>query len=542
MATMYIGIAIGFAALMIFIFYISGSVISELFSLGLSNSFVSTALGFFSYFSLISVLSFPLQLISVLPYIFFIYYTGVITILYGLISCIFYKYWITTNFLSVKTVIFLLVISLLIVVNIIGVIYINSSEFNRYKNTLTILSWLKYNPVSFFNDSTLFNFLQFKPFQAWYSFQLLLVLITRIDPYQYKDLIIPFSIMIDSFIAGSIFLTMYYSLTNLKSQKGKWILLIASIIIFLGSKSILLYYDTASWSEKQYFIYLIFYSIILMLKYGSTSYRIRNLPLAIGVVLGGYVAFSWENSYPMLFLMYAFIFMLQRSFINNFTKDLFKISIVPFVNFIFFNIIQQLYLQVFIFGGILLLFVTISILMNRNYLVVTKFEIFIKERNILALLAIPIVFAIISVCMALSKHESIFSQDQNYLNFLYIWVSFIQNDSIRNWSTYSLAIILLIFCMIWIFIRYRLKTNPFISSIDLVVISYITFYNPIGVRFLNLIYPDLIRQNGIIMVVLLIVMINSLIYNTSEKISNKKSINKKTELVKVFKTPSKIWI
>ncbi|AUB31172.1 hypothetical protein SFLOR_v1c01110 [Spiroplasma floricola 23-6] len=524
-------IAIGISILYLFMFYTSGLIAIELFKFKIKNYFVAIATGFFSYFTFLSVFTFPLQLISVLPYVFFIYYIFAISIIYLLFCFVFMRFWLNTNFLKLDSLFFILVVCLFITLNYFSMTYISKENFSRHKNTLAILYWLKGNSVSFFNDSTLYNFLGFKPFQGWYSFQLSTIMIANVQPYQYKDLLIPLSIILDAFLLSSIFFTFYESFSLKTRNKNKIILFLSSLILFMITRLVFWKLEYSIFSGDMILLYLIFYAVIMLLRYTTFNTRERYNPVLIGLVLGGYISFSWESSYQILFLLYAFIFIIQRKFSQNFTKDILKIVLFPMVCFIFYNIILNLYIQVIVFGAILFLMIITSILMNRKYSFVIKFENFLENRSIFTVLFVPIFFMTLSTAFILAFNENIISDKFNSLNILYIWLSVIKNNIAKQTLTFIISMSLLAISFVWVFFRKRVKCDLLTNIVDLFLISYLTFYNPISVRFINVFYPNMFETNGIVLLVLIFSLLNSIPYS----IKQKKAKQENTEVVVIKK-------
>ncbi|WP_134297137.1 hypothetical protein [Spiroplasma gladiatoris] len=519
----------------IFVFYASGVIILELIKFKTKNPFASIAAGFFSYFTFISIFTFPLQLISVLPYVFFIYFLWSITIVYIIFCIVFAKYWLSLNFLNKNLIIFLFVFLILGVVCYFEYKVLNTtSEFSRHKNILSILSWLKDNPVSFFNNATLFNFLGFRPFQGWYTFELALLMLTSAQSYQYQDVLIPFTFIIDIVLCASIFITMFESFEKTFSKTNKFILLLVSLFTFTITKVGFIYLNDNFWTGDTIFSYLIFYVIILSLRYTTLNYRERKVPIFIGLVMGGYISFAWNSSYQVLFIIYCILFIIQKKYSQNFTKDFLKISLFAIVDLVFFNLVSKYYLQTILFAALFLLLIVTSYFMSKRYAAVVKFETFVDRRINLVTLILPLGFMIVSIAMALKNNKSFVDPQESYLNFLYVWTSFSSNDVLRFWVTFVVAISILVISFIWIFIRKKFKINILSAVVDLVLINYLTFYNPIVVRFINLIYPMMSQSNGLIMIVEGAVLINVLAYWCFNKIENKKQNNKGIKIIKNF--------
>ncbi|QEH61359.1 hypothetical protein SCHIN_v1c01610 [Spiroplasma chinense] len=533
MTNISIMVPVLFAVLALFMFYTSGAIMMELLKFKMKNHFATIAAGFFVYFTFISIFTLPLQLISVLPYFFFVYYLWGITIVYLLFCCVFAKYWLSTTFISISSLIYLVVALIFLIMNYVVYKFISDGSFSRHKNTISIMFWLKDNPVSFFNASSMYNVLGFKPFQGWYTFQLSIVMLAGAQSFQYQDVIIPFIFIIDSFVAASIFVYMYDSFRKVENTWAKYTLLFLSLITFVGTKVILQDFNYSLWTGDIFFIYLIMYSIIIILRYTSQGFRERNDPTFVGLVIGGYIAFSWDSAYQVLFLLYGLLFVIQRRYTINFTKDILKMSLFALVDLFFFNIILKFYLQTILFGALLLFLIIVAYLMTRSYSVVIKFETFVDQRINFVTLLLPMAFMIISLGLTLASNESFVNPEDTYLNFLYVWTAVFRNELSRYWITFMLSMAILAISFVWIFIRNRFQTNVLTGIVDLLLISYLTFYNPIVVKFINIIYPMMTQSNGIIMIIQGTLAINVLLYWGFNKINYKK-----TEKVKVYRKPS----
>ncbi|WP_144416866.1 hypothetical protein [Spiroplasma cantharicola] len=408
---------------------------------------------------------------------------------------------------------------------------ISRENFSRHKNTLAILYWLKDNQVSFFNDSTLFNFLGFKPFQGWYTFQLSVIMMVNVEPYQYKDLIVPLLIILDAFIITSILFLFYESFTPKMRLNNRVAVFFISLVTFIITRMIFWWLDYSIFTGDMILLYLIFYATTMLLRYTTLNVRERYNPIFIGFVLGGYISFSWESSYQILFLLYAFIFLIQRRFNQNFTKDILKIAIFPMVGFIFYNIILRLYLQVVIFGSILVLMLLASYLMNRRYSFVAKFELFLENHNLFTVLFVPIFFMTISTAFILAFNENILAEKYNSLNIIYIWTSLVENNIAKQFLTFIISMTLLTCSFVWVFFRKKVKYDLITNCIDLFLVSYLTFYNPISVRFISTFYPKMFETNGMVLVVLLFTFINALPY----AIKTKKTIQESNDVIVIKK-------
>ncbi|QHX36363.1 hypothetical protein [Spiroplasma sp. BIUS-1] len=523
MAVYGIFIAFGISLLYLFMFYTSGLIAMELFKFKIKNYFVAIATGFFSYFTFLSVFTFPLQLISVLPYVFFIYYIFAISVIYLVFCFVFTRFWLNTNFFKLDSLIFIGVVGVFIAIDYISVKFISTENFSRHKNTLAILYWLKDNPVSFFNNSTLFNFLGFKPFQGWYSFQLSIIMMTNAQPYQYKDIIVPLTIILDAFLITSIFFTFYESFGLKDKLKSRIVVFSISLAVFIITRIIFWKLGYSIFSGEMILLYLVFFATTLLLRYTTFNSRERYNPILIGYALGGYISFSWDSSYQILFLLYAFIFTIQRRFNQNFTKDILKIALFPMVGFIFYNIILQLYVQMIIFGAILLVMFITSFLMNKKYSFVSQFELFLETKSTLTVLVVPIFFMTLSTAIILAFNENILSEKYNSLNILYIWLSVIKNNIAQQLLTFIVSMSLLAGSLVWVFFRKKIKTSLLTNTLDLFLISYLTFYNPISVRFISTFYPNMFETNGMVLLVLLFAIINSLPYSVKMKKAKQQS-------------------
>ncbi|QGS51568.1 hypothetical protein [Spiroplasma tabanidicola] len=528
-------IPIAIAITCIFVFYASGVIILELIKFKTKNPYAAIAAGFFSYFTFISIFTFPLQLISVLPYIFFIYYLWALSIVYIIFCLVFAKHWLSLNLLSKNLWFFILAVIVIGVATYfeykkLGI----ENEFSRHKNILSILSWLRDNPVSFFNNSTLFNFLGFRPFQGWYTFQLSMIILTGVQSYQYQDIIMPLSFILDVFLCASIFITMFDSFDKTSTAYKKYALYILSLFLFTLTKIAFIHYDYAYWTGDTIFLYLIFYAMVLALRYTNIGFRERKMPLFIGLVIGGYISFSWNSSYQVLFLIYCILFIIQKKYNTNFTKDFLKISSIAVIDLIFFNLVSKYYIPTILFAAILLLIIVTTYFMSKKYSAVVRFETFVDSKITLVTLLLPIVFMIVSIAMTLKTNRSFVDPKESYLNFLYVWTNLLPSNTLRFWATFIAAMSILILSVVWVFLRKKFKLSLITGIVDLTLINYLTFYNPIAVKFINLIYPMMSQSNGLIMIVQGSVLMNILVYWFFNKQEEKNTKNKSVVVIKNF--------
>ncbi|ASP27880.1 hypothetical protein SCORR_v1c01050 [Spiroplasma corruscae] len=520
-----LAISIGLISVFLFMFYTSGLVFAEFFKLKIKNNFSAIAMGFFSYFTYVSILTFPLQLISLLPYVFFIYFILAINILYLIFCFIFIRFWLDTTFIKLDFLIFLFVAIIFVVLNFYFYDSSNDKSFQRHKSTLSILYWLKDNPVSFFSNSTLFNFLEFKAFQGWFTFQLSLIMMVNINAYEYETLLKPFLFLLDGFLYASIFFCLVDSLSDMEKKRYKIMTLISCLVVSVLAKFITRLTNYDFWNGEIIFAYLIIYSTILLIRYTSFNKRERFLPIFIGLIMGGYTSFSWSNSYHVLFLLYAFLFIVQKSYSKNFTKDILKLSILPISNIAFYNLVSKLYFQFAIFILLVLFLLVLSLIMTKKYSITHKFELFVEEKTIFTILIVPVLFLTFSTALILSVNKGFMSQEDNYLNFLYVWTSFISDYLLRYWITLILSLSTMGAGFVWIVFRKKFKYNLLVNIIDLLFICYLTFYNPIVIKFLNVIYPKVTALKGIVMICLFLVLINSLPIYLFNKIDSIKKVD-----------------
>ncbi|AXK50792.1 hypothetical protein [Spiroplasma alleghenense] len=518
--------ALGFATFILFISYTSGSIIAEIMKLRTKNPFANIALGFFSYFATLTILTFPLQLFSALPYVFFIYYTIVLSQLYLIVCVLLFRYWITSTFLSISSLIFVIVVVLIMSVNLFSGKIFGTGDFTSHKGTLLILDTFKNKPISFFNGKNPVNNLGYKVLQSWYALQMGMIIITKATPNDYFQLINSFNFIIDAFIVASIFMVVITRFNDVEHQGYRQFGVFMTIFYIIGLKFFLGYVGLKLFNEMTYFVYLIFYALTLLISYSNHKFREHNLPLVIGFILGSYISFSWENSYPIIFLLYAIVFALQRISQNNYTKDIIKISLFPLINLVFFNFFEKLYFQSAFFGAIVLLFFIVIYFMAKKYSRIIKFETSFDKNNNFFVLFLPLLFAGLSVMFILAAHEDLILMFMNYLSFIYNWTIFIEIPKARQWIALVLTIILLAFSLSWVFIRKNISTSKLSTISDLTAISFITFYNPLVIKFVSIIYKDFVKLNGTIMAVLFVHLACVGIYTLTNMLGN--YLSKKT--------------
>ncbi|ARU92234.1 hypothetical protein SCLARK_001789 [Spiroplasma clarkii] len=347
------------------------------------------------------------------------------------------------------------------------------------------------------------------------------MILSRASTYQIQDVIIPFTFIIEAVISTSVFITMYESFAKKRTKLMEYVTLVVSLVFFVSTKLVLSIYGFSFWSGEVMFVNLIFYAIVLTLNYTSMDYRERHKATFIGMVLGGYISFSWDSSYHIVFLIYCLFFVIQRKFTRNFTKDILKISMFALIDICFYNIILKLYIQAIIFSALLLLLLVIAAAMTNNYSVVTKFETFVDSRIRLVSLILPSIFMVISIGMTLNSGTSFVDSENNYLNFIYVWTTIIKWESARYITTFIIALAILVVALVW-FLWEQNSKRFLTDSVDLMLISYLTFYNPIVVKFINLFYPSMTSSNGIIMIIQGMVVANVLVIWLCNKVDARK--------------------
>ncbi|WP_338972545.1 hypothetical protein [Spiroplasma endosymbiont of Panorpa germanica] len=522
--------ALGFATFILFISYTSGSIISEIMKIRTKNSFANIALGFFAYFATLTILTFPLQMFNSLPYIFFIYYTIVLSQLYLIVCILLFRYWITSAFLSISSLIFVIIVVIVMSVNFFSGKIFGAGDFSDNRNTLLILDTFKNKPISFFNGKNPVNNLGYKVLQSWYALQMSMIVITKASPENYWQLISVSGFIIDAFIVASITMTIITRFNDVEHRGYRQFGIVLTIIYIIGLKFFISFLGLKIFNEMSYFVYLIFYTLTLIISYSNHKFREHNLPLVIGFILGSYIAFSWENSYPIIFLLYAIVFTLQRTLLSNYTKDIIKISLFPLINLVFFNFFEKLYFQSAFFAAIVLLFFIVIYFMANKYSRIVKFETAFDKNNNFFVLFLPLVFAGLSIIFILAAHEDLLLMFLNYLSFIYNWTIFIEIPKARQWIALALTIILLAGSLAWVFVRQNMLGTKLSTILDLTAISFITFYNPLVIKFVSIIYKDFVKLNGTIMAILFIHLVCVGIYTMTNIFGNyieKKTINEK---------------
>jgi len=510
------------ATIMIFIFYTSGAIIFELFKFKVKNHFVYIAGGFFTYFSFISFLSFPLQLVSVIPYVFFVYYLYTLTIIYMLFCFIFIKYWLTVRFFSINTIIFIIIVFLFTFLNFYFQNQVGSDSFVEHKDVIFSIYESRHAPISFF-EARLHDFFGFKTFESWYTLQISMIILTgATSTIEVGTLISLFTLLIESFVFASIFVTLFESFYKERKRYVFWLTLIFSFLSFSTSKIFLIYLGFPYWGGITMMINLILYAIILIIKYTSLDYQEKSKAIFIGMAIGGYFSFSWDSSYHILFFIYCLLFIIQKKYSNNFTKDIFKLSFFSLTGVIFYNIFLHLYIQAIMFLILFLIMVIIFFIMRRNYSIISRFEIFVDNNIKLVTLLIPIIFIIVFIGLILNSGFNYVIPNTIYLNFLFRWFESILSINMQYIVLSIIIISFIVISFVWIFIRNKIPKNFLTTSIDLLIISYLTIYNPLAATIINLFYPTMAESNGIIIVIQSLICINLFVFWSFNKIDAKK--------------------
>gem|GEM_PF-4510435 len=113
------------------------------------------------------------------------------------------------------------------------------------------------------------------------------------------------------------------------------------------------------------------------------------------------------------------LFIIQKKYSNNFTKDIFKLSFFSLTGVIFYNIFLHLYIQAIMFLILFLIMVIIFFIMRRNYSIISRFEIFVDNNIKLVTLLIPIIFIIVFIGLILNSGFNYVIPNTIYLNFLF---------------------------------------------------------------------------------------------------------------------------
>ncbi|WP_338970118.1 hypothetical protein [Spiroplasma endosymbiont of Labia minor] len=534
-----IGYAISFSVMFIFLFYISGTTITHFFKIRLRNPFISIAIGFFLYFSFITIFSFPLQIIGIVPYYFLIYYDAAITFVYLAFFLILFKFWISTIWISLMSIRYFLIVAIALSATWILLHLFSTNSFNDFRETLAIMNWISGNQLAFINDSTLFSYFGFKPFQAWYTLLQIIINLTNAQVYDYNDLIITFTLIIEAFLVASIILTIHTTFSKIGNKLFDTLVLFIMSIIFISIKTLFSVQEDAVWSERTLFMYLLIFIVIMLINYVTSDFRQRNMPILIGLMFTCYTSFSWDSSYPVLFLLFVFMFILQIAFKTSWTKDLIKISVGPIISVICFSVITNLIIQWIILVIIAFFMLMAVFIMNSRYARIQKVELFLSKHFKLSVLFVPTMFALLSLAMILGQPSAFAQLVGGYLTFIEKFLVFIKNEEIRYWIVILVSFALIILSIVWIILRDRLSYGIVVYAVDLFVISYLTFYNPIVIKFITVIYTPLLQSDGVMMLVMLIVVIVANMYYVINKINTKIKVSKS---VNVNKLPVYIYV
>ncbi|WP_342268973.1 hypothetical protein [Spiroplasma endosymbiont of Aspidapion aeneum] len=390
----------------------------------------------------------------------------------------------------------------------------SKGQFNFYKNSLSVLYWIKDLQVSLFGD-ILTGDLKFKNIQSWYTFQLTLLLVSgQLNLFDqnkiaiFANLYTNFNLIIDVCLSASLVLCATWAMGR-KTNKIQLVIFTAINALCLCCLKYVLVRDNFTiWNEESYFVYLVAFIIFILYDYVVTVERAKNQPLLIGLILSSYIAFSWVLSYQILFLIYSILFILQIWLRNIFVKELYKISLLFGVDFIFFNIIEKLYLLSLIYAGVILLFSLILYLMNKNYNIVINFETALNNRREFSILAIPIIIIVASLFIGLmQKSNDLFLLSSQGVFLLYPLFELLFNTN-KLLYTVVFSYVLLIASVIWIFYRHNKVFGRVKMPIDILAINFLTFYNPYAVRTLKtLVYINLEMSNVAILIISLYVII-----------------------------------
>jgi hypothetical protein len=508
-------IGCSFAIGLVFVFYISGNGIKSLLNFKNDNPLSAIGLGFFVFFAFVTTATLPFQFFN-LEILSYIYINIGFFLLYLVFSLVIVRNWIGTSIFSMKSVLFFVALILFAGVTYAmqidtgyGTESINSQSF--FLEILKIKGHQKMTNIFIIHKRSIFNMVGYA--------------IAIITNQNNGEFIKSFWYCVFIAVSTSIFVEAYSMFCRQKKQGQRWGVFAATLIINVAILTALSYLRISIYDSYIYFILLIVYSCMLVIQRTSYDFNQKNLPNIIGMVMGSYMTFSVENTYPVLFLFYAFVFVMQLRSQVGYFRDISKMSWLVLVEFSIYNIVSKLWIQTGIFLAVLVLFIFLSLRVRNRYFIETKVELYLKQRNILAILLIPSALLIISAAYALSVNKYILTQNVEYIQMLFWWVDWISDAKIKGWIIFAIAMTVLGLAVAWVFLRQRVGKNIIFTALDIFFILYLTFYNPLFTNIIQLIAPNINETAGYSLIALMFITIMVLPFEIANRITKNQKEN-----------------
>jgi hypothetical protein len=528
------------AFVMLLVFYMSGVGLKSILNIKSDNPLSSIIFGFFTYFAYITVTTLPFLFFNIIAKSYLYVIFG-LTLIYFAFAIILVRNWLTTELFSMKTVQF--IVALIFISVIVSVVQekISPNMFiskdSRYGATIfstlnnTNLNIWGGRSLSFIRDN------QMNEQSIFHMFQYMICLVFK-DVKRISYFIKPFWFVVSSFLWTALYVEMYSLLSKERRQWQRWSIFVGGLVVFLGLFILVMRMGITSLTNDSYFVLLIIFVCTIVIKHVGARFPQYNMPVVIGISMGSYMAFSSENTYPVLFLIYAFVFLMQLRLKIGYFRDIAKISALVLIEFIIYNILMKLWIQTGIFAAIFVIVLFISFRANSRYFLETKLELYLQQRNIFAILLLPVAFFVISIAYSLANELPIVAKNSDYLQIILWWLDPITNDSVKGWTVFLVIMIFVGLSIAWIFLRQRVTKNFVYSAVDIFFILYLTFYNPFFTKIIEAIGSSITKTAGYSLIGVAFVIVAMLPIQLANFVSDK---NKNRQLI-IYKRPSRLII
>ncbi|AGM25462.1 hypothetical protein [Spiroplasma chrysopicola] len=505
-------IAIAFSIYYYWIFSSTGAVLTEMLKLRTKNIYFGMIIGFFFYFAAVSLFLMPFQLIPDLRYIFLVYLLGAVNVLYSLVLLILIRFWFNIRLLDKNHAIFLFAMAIFILVYYFKNYFISPAGQNL--NTSYILTFFTRDEKDLtkfvLDPSVIIGNTRALASLGWFTNVSMWFTITNLDP---NEIILNLLDILDAMVFAALFVT----LLNNFSRKNNNNLVIGffSLLILTGSKLLIYYFGYDAWHPENMITNLFFVIFIILSIYTNAEYRNRNMPWIIGIIFTSYITFDWDATYIILFLVYVSGWITMLKYQVNFLKDLVKFTVFPTICFIFYNIWYGTIWLIFVFLGLMLIMIILSFLLYRNYARIFEIEKAIYSHNRALIFVIPSLFTIASVLILLAsgKIKLDFWNLEAIASSIYTQLELAKIKDLANSIFLIISFIFLGFGLLWIFFMERIPNFSAKTSINMLAILTVTFFNPLVGRFLIWIFNDrALLNNATVFIVAILVAINTSVY------------------------------
>ncbi|MBW3058737.1 hypothetical protein D6D54_05915 [Spiroplasma poulsonii] len=506
-------IAIAFFIYYYWVFSSTGAILAEVLKIRTKNIYFGMIMGFFFYFAVISFLLITLELITDLRYIILVYSLLSINILYSLFLLLFIRYWFNINLWDWNHAIFFVAFGVFMVLYYLKNYFISPSGLN-ITNTY-ILSFYQYDSVDNniifkLNPDVIVGNARALASLSWFTNVSVWFVMTGIDP---SEIIWNLLNILDAMLFASIFVTLLSNFANKKSNR--FLIGLLSLLVLSASKLLIYYFGYDSWHPQNMLTSLFFVTFILMTIYTNEEYRSRNMPWIIGIIFSSYITFEWDASYIMLFIIYVSTWITMLKYQTNFLKDMVKFTLFPTLCFIFYNAQIKNFLLIFIFLGLFLLMLILSILLYRNYSRVHDIELMMYVGRKKLLFVVPFIFTLISVVVVLATGENNlnFWTLENIASALYVQLELMRFQPWTNIVFLIISFVLLWLALIWLLFFEQIPNFAAKTPINMLSLLTVTFFNPLVGRFLILIFNEqALLNNATVFIVALLVALNISVY------------------------------